>query len=47
MSVYNIITGVIDGADGIKTGFTNQAGSGFLGSAARDGRRPDLGSDRT
>lgn len=31
--------GVIEGADGIKTGFTNQAGYGFLGSAMRDGRR--------
>lgn len=33
------ITGRVDGADGIKTGFTNQAGNGFLGSAERDGRR--------
>ncbi|WP_336986462.1 D-alanyl-D-alanine carboxypeptidase family protein [Altererythrobacter aquiaggeris] len=31
--------GVVNGADGIKTGFTNQAGYGFLGTAARDGRR--------
>ncbi len=31
--------GVILGADGMKTGFTNQAGYGFLGSAIRDGRR--------
>ena len=27
------------GADGIKSGFTNQAGYGFLGSAERDGQR--------
>lgn len=33
------ITGRVEGADGIKTGFTNQAGNGFLGSAKRDGRR--------
>jgi len=33
------VTGVVLGADGIKTGFTNQAGYGFLGSAERDGRR--------
>ncbi|MDE2405540.1 MAG: D-alanyl-D-alanine carboxypeptidase, partial [Sphingomonadales bacterium] len=31
--------GVIPGADGIKTGFTNEAGYNFLGSATRDGRR--------
>lgn len=31
--------GVIPGADGIKTGFTREAGYGFLGSAVRDGRR--------
>ncbi|ABC63334.1 D-alanyl-D-alanine carboxypeptidase [Erythrobacter litoralis HTCC2594] len=36
---YDPITGRIEGADGIKTGFTNQAGWGFLGSAERDGRR--------
>ncbi|QYJ08549.1 D-alanyl-D-alanine carboxypeptidase [Qipengyuania flava] len=36
---YDPISGVVPGADGIKTGFTNQAGFGFLGSAARDGRR--------
>ena len=29
----------VEGADGIKSGFTNQAGFGFLGSAERDGRR--------
>lgn len=31
--------GVVPGADGIKTGFTREAGFNFLGSAARDGRR--------
>jgi D-alanyl-D-alanine carboxypeptidase (penicillin-binding protein 5/6) len=36
---HDPVTGVVAGADGIKTGFTNQAGYGFLGSAARDGRR--------
>lgn len=36
---HDPVTGVIEGADGIKTGFTNQAGYGFLGSAQRDGRR--------
>ncbi len=36
---HDPISGVVDGADGIKTGFTNQAGYGFLGSAQRDGRR--------
>jgi D-alanyl-D-alanine carboxypeptidase (penicillin-binding protein 5/6) len=36
---HDPITGVIPGADGIKTGFTNQAGYGFLGSAERNGRR--------
>ncbi|MCT2558633.1 D-alanyl-D-alanine carboxypeptidase [Tsuneonella sp. YG55] len=36
---HDPVTGVVDGADGIKTGFTNQAGYGFLGSAERDGRR--------
>ncbi len=36
---HDPISGVVEGADGIKTGFTNQAGYGFLGSAERDGRR--------
>jgi serine-type D-Ala-D-Ala carboxypeptidase (penicillin-binding protein 5/6) len=36
---HDPITGVVDGADGIKTGFTRQAGYNFLGSAERDGRR--------
>ncbi|GMM94370.1 D-alanyl-D-alanine carboxypeptidase family protein [Qipengyuania sp. MTN3-11] len=36
---HDPISGVVEGADGIKTGFTNQAGYGFLGSAQRNGRR--------
>jgi D-alanyl-D-alanine carboxypeptidase (penicillin-binding protein 5/6) len=36
---YDPITGVVAGADGIKTGHTNEAGYNFLGSAERDGRR--------
>lgn len=36
---HDPISGVVPGADGIKTGFTNQAGYGFLGSAERNGRR--------
>jgi serine-type D-Ala-D-Ala carboxypeptidase (penicillin-binding protein 5/6) len=36
---HDPITGIVPGADGIKSGFTNQAGYGFLGSAERDGRR--------
>ena len=36
---HDPISGVVEGADGIKTGFTNQAGHGFLGSAERDGTR--------
>ena len=36
---HDPITGVVPGADGIKSGFTNQAGYGFLGSAERGGRR--------
>ncbi len=31
--------GVVPGADGIKTGYTEQAGYTYLGSAIRDGRR--------
>jgi serine-type D-Ala-D-Ala carboxypeptidase (penicillin-binding protein 5/6) len=31
--------GVVQGADGIKTGFTREAGYNYLGSAIRDGRR--------
>jgi len=36
---HDPILGKVEGADGIKTGFTNQAGYGFLGSAIRGGRR--------
>ena len=36
---HDPITGVVDGADGIKTGFTRQSGYNFLGSAERGGRR--------
>nr|WP_306300289.1 D-alanyl-D-alanine carboxypeptidase family protein [Erythrobacter sp. LQ02-29] len=36
---HDPILGKVEGADGIKTGFTNQAGYGFLGTAERDGRR--------
>ena len=36
---HDPIIGVVPGADGIKTGFTNQAGYGFLGSAQRGSRR--------
>ena len=36
---HDPILGVVAGADGIKTGFTVEAGYNFLGSAERDGRR--------
>ncbi|WP_435417573.1 D-alanyl-D-alanine carboxypeptidase family protein [Parerythrobacter aurantius] len=36
---HDPLSGVVDGADGIKTGFTAQAGFGFLGSAIRGDRR--------
>ena len=36
---HDPITGRVAGADGIKTGFTNEAGFGFLGSAERRQRR--------
>ncbi len=36
---HDPISGVVPGADGIKTGYTGQAGHGFLGSAERDGTR--------
>jgi len=36
---HDPITGVVEGADGIKTGHTREAGYTFLGSAERDGRR--------
>ena len=35
----NPILGRVAGADGLKTGHTEEAGFGFTGSAARDGRR--------
>lgn len=38
-SNHDPITGRVAGADGIKTGFTNDAGYGFLGTAQRGGRR--------
>ncbi|MXP25183.1 D-alanyl-D-alanine carboxypeptidase [Altererythrobacter indicus] len=36
---HDPITGVVKGADGIKTGYTRQAGYNFVGSAVRSGRR--------
>lgn len=36
---HDPITGRVAGADGMKTGYTDAAGFGFLGSAERDGRR--------
>ena len=36
---HDPITGVVDGADGIKTGYTRESGYNFLGSAERGGRR--------
>lgn len=36
---HDPVTGVVDGADGMKTGYTRQAGYNFLGSAERNGRR--------
>ncbi len=36
---HDPITGVVPGADGIKTGFTREAGYNFLGSAKRGDRR--------
>lgn len=39
MRNHDPITGVVPGADGIKTGYTRQAGNNFLGSAERNGRR--------
>jgi D-alanyl-D-alanine carboxypeptidase (penicillin-binding protein 5/6) len=35
----NPILGVVPGADGLKTGHTNEAGYGFTGSAEQNGRR--------
>ena len=36
---HDPITGVVEGADGMKTGFTRESGYNFLGSAERGGRR--------
>lgn len=36
---HDPLIGVFQGADGIKTGFTRQAGYGYLGSAEQGGRR--------
>lgn len=36
---HDPVTGQVEGADGIKTGYTSEAGYTFLGSAAREGRR--------
>ncbi len=36
---HNPLYGHIEGADGVKTGFTNEAGYGLVGSASRNGRR--------
>lgn len=36
---HDPVTGVVEGADGIKTGYTREAGFTFLGSGERDGRR--------
>ena len=36
---HDPMLGKVRGADGIKTGFTNEAGFGFLGTARRDGQR--------
>lgn len=39
LTSHDPTVGVVRGADGIKTGHTNEAGYNFLGSAERDGRR--------
>jgi len=36
---YDPLIARTEGADGIKTGFTNEAGFGYLGTAERDGQR--------
>ncbi len=36
---YDPLIGRTEGADGIKTGYTNEAGFGYLGTAERDGQR--------
>ena len=38
-SNYDPMLGRVEGADGIKTGYTNQAGFTYLGAAKRDGQR--------
>ena len=35
----NPLFGILDGADGLKTGFTNEAGYGLVGSAVQNGMR--------
>ncbi|MEM7664469.1 MAG: D-alanyl-D-alanine carboxypeptidase family protein [Pseudomonadota bacterium] len=47
---HDPITGRVRGADGIKTGYTNEAGFGFLGTAKRNGQRLVMvigGADRS
>ena len=39
LTSHDPVSGIVAGADGIKTGFTREAGYNFLGSARRDGRR--------
>src|SRR5690606_21431381 len=36
---HDPVTGVVEGADGMKTGYTRQSGYNFLGSAQRGSRR--------
>jgi len=36
---HDPISGKVEGADGLKTGYTNEAGYTFVGSAEREGRR--------
>lgn len=36
---YDPLIGRVEGADGIKTGFTNEAGFGYLGTVVRNGQR--------
>ncbi len=36
---HDPMIGVVEGADGMKTGYTNEAGYGYLGTAMRDGHR--------
>ncbi len=39
LSNSNLLLGTFKGADGVKTGFTSEAGHAFVGSATREGRR--------